>query len=76
MLKVGSVGDGYGHLLLCGTMADQLEGYIAIEDCVVIEAGFASWHVLIKRGDIAQGAIVEGNPGVVTQTDDKVDLVR
>ena len=76
LLQVGAVGDEYNQFPLCGPMTDQVEDYIAIEDRVGIEAGFASGHALVKRSNIAQTAIVEGNPGVTTQADDKVDLVR
>ena len=76
LLQVGAVGDEYNQLPLCGPMTDQVEGYIAIEDRVGIEAGLASGHALVKRGDIAQAAIVEGPPGIAGQADDKVDPVR
>ncbi len=42
------------------------------------ETGFATVHALMKKRNIAQAAIVEGNPalGLAGQTDDKIDLVR
>ena len=76
LLQVGPAGDEYNQLPLGRPMTDQVEGYIAIQDRVGIEAGFASGHALVKSGDIAQAAIVEAHPGITTQADDKVDLVR